>query len=95
MCSVCSDPSDPNGINKQFAPVNNIEDLNQNQYPFLKKTTMHNYSGKNKTNIPNPFKRKSIAVNDGSFYKAKDIKSPSDKKLCEAAVSDDSVQPVK
>ena len=46
MCSVCSDPSDPNGINKQFVPVNNIEDLNQNQNPFLKKTTMHNYSGK-------------------------------------------------
>ena len=46
---------------------------------------MKNYSSRNITCTPNPFKRKSIAVNDGIVDKARDIKSPSDKKLCEVA----------
>ena len=94
MYLLCSDPSDPNGINKQLVPVNIIEDLNQIQYPVVTRNRAHNYFGNNGTNTPNPFKRKSIAINDWSFDKAKDIKAPSEKKVCVVAVSDDGVKRV-
>ena len=90
-----SDLSDPNDINKKFVPVNSIEDLNQFENPVVKNKRMTNYSGRNINCSPHPFERKSNAVSVGGVDKGKDLKLPSDKKLCDFAVAVDSVQPVK
>ena len=76
-------------------PVISIDDQNQIQNPVVKKNRMHNYSGKNLTNNPKPFKRTSLALKDGIMDKIEVVKASSGKELCEIDVFDDSVQPVK